>query len=83
MLFAIWQHCRPVAVVQVPYFVSVSLATVLQLSIKAMSWGGTDSTRQRMATTAKVGAKAKEAAVESLEMDLVQPNSTAFPTWTA
>ncbi len=36
---AIWPHYRWVAVAQVPYFVWVSLATVLQLSITAMNWG--------------------------------------------
>lgn len=36
---AIWQHYRWVAVVQLPYFIWVSLATVLQLSITAMNWG--------------------------------------------
>ena len=39
MMVAVWQHCRWVAVAQVPYFIWVSLATVLQLSITAMNWG--------------------------------------------
>lgn len=39
MMVAIWRHYRWVAVVQVPYFVWVSLATVLQMSITAMNWG--------------------------------------------
>jgi tryptophan-rich sensory protein len=34
----IWRHYRWVAVAQGPYFVWVSLATVLQLSITAMNW---------------------------------------------
>lgn len=37
MAAAIWRHYRWVAVAQVPYFVSVSIATVLQLSITAMN----------------------------------------------
>ena len=36
---AIWRHYRWVAVAQVPYFVWVSLATTLQLSITWMNWG--------------------------------------------
>ncbi len=39
MMVAIWRHYRWVALAQVPYFVWVSLATVLQLSITAMNWG--------------------------------------------
>jgi benzodiazapine receptor len=39
MCVAIWRHYRWVAVVQLPYFIWVSLATVLQLSITAMNWG--------------------------------------------
>jgi translocator protein len=35
---AVWPQCKWVAVVQVPYFVWVSIATVLQLSITAMNW---------------------------------------------
>lgn len=38
-MFAIWKHYRWVAVVQLPYFVWVSTATVLQLSITVMNWG--------------------------------------------
>ena len=34
---AIWPHSRGVALAQVPYFVWVSIATVLQLSIMAMN----------------------------------------------
>jgi tryptophan-rich sensory protein len=37
-VFAVWSHYRWVALAQVPYFVRVSIATVLQLSIKAMNW---------------------------------------------
>ena len=33
-----WKHYRWVAVAQVPYFVWVSLATVLQLSITWWNW---------------------------------------------
>lgn len=33
MMFAIWKHYRWVAIAQVPYFVWVTLATILQLSI--------------------------------------------------
>lgn len=36
---AIWPHYRAVAIAQIPYFVWVSIATVLQLSITAMNWG--------------------------------------------
>ena len=39
MSVAIWWHHRWVAAAQVPYFVWVSLATVLQLSITWMNWG--------------------------------------------
>ena len=39
MMVVVWRHYRSVAVAQVPYFVWVSLATVLQLSITAMNWG--------------------------------------------
>ena len=39
MMGAVWRHYRWVAVAQLPYFVWVSLATVLQLSITAMNWG--------------------------------------------
>lgn len=38
-MLAIWKHYRWVAVTQVPYFVWVSIATVLQLSITAWNWG--------------------------------------------
>lgn len=38
MIFAVWRHYRWVAAAQVPYFVWVSIATVLQLSITAMNW---------------------------------------------
>jgi tryptophan-rich sensory protein len=36
---AIWRRYRCVALAQVPYFVWVSIATVLQVSITAMNWG--------------------------------------------
>ena len=39
MSIAIWRHYRWVAVTQVPYFIWVSLATVLQLSIMALNRG--------------------------------------------
>lgn len=39
MMIAVWRHSRWVAAAQVPYFVWVSTATVLQLSITAMNWG--------------------------------------------
>ena len=39
MMVATWRHSRWVSVAQVPYFVWVSLATVLQLSITCMNWG--------------------------------------------
>ena len=35
---AVWPHSHYVAVAQLPYFVWVSVATVLQLSITAMNW---------------------------------------------
>ena len=35
---AVWPHSHYVAVAQLPYFVWVSIATVLQLSIKAVNW---------------------------------------------
>lgn len=38
MMISIWSHYRWVAVAQVPYFIWVTLATVLQLSITAMNW---------------------------------------------
>ena len=37
MMLAVWPHHRLVAAAQVPYFVWVSIATVLQLSIKRMN----------------------------------------------
>jgi benzodiazapine receptor len=39
MSMAVWEHHKWVAVGQVPYFVWVSIATVLQLSITWMNWG--------------------------------------------
>ena len=39
MMWAVWRHSRWVAVVQIPYLIWVSIATVLQLSITAMNWG--------------------------------------------
>jgi benzodiazapine receptor len=39
MMAVIWKHHKWVAVAQVPYFVWVSIATVLQLSITWMNWG--------------------------------------------
>lgn len=38
MTVAIWRHNRWVAIAQVPYFVWVSLATILQLSMTWMNW---------------------------------------------
>ena len=38
MVFAVWRHSRWVAIAQGPYFIWVSLATVLQLSITFMNW---------------------------------------------
>ncbi len=38
MMVAIWKHHRWVAVAQLPYFVWVSIATVLQLSITWSNW---------------------------------------------
>jgi tryptophan-rich sensory protein len=35
----VWKHYRWVSLAQIPYFVWVSLATVLQLSITVMNWG--------------------------------------------
>jgi benzodiazapine receptor len=35
----VWPVYRWLAVVQVPYFAWVSIATVLQLSITVMNWG--------------------------------------------
>jgi benzodiazapine receptor len=39
MSMAVWEHHKWVAALQVPYFVWVSIATVLQLSITWMNWG--------------------------------------------
>ena len=39
MVAVVWKHHRWVAFAQGPYFVWVSLATVLQLSITSMNWG--------------------------------------------
>ena len=36
---AIWPHDRGISLAQIPYFVWVSIATVLQLSLTAMNWG--------------------------------------------
>ena len=36
---AVWPHFKSVAVAQGPYFVWVSIATVLQMSITWMNWG--------------------------------------------
>lgn len=36
---AIWPHYRAIAVAQLPYFIWVTLATVLQLSITWSNWG--------------------------------------------
>jgi len=38
-VFAVWPAYKRVAVAQVPYFLWVSIATVIQLSITAMNWG--------------------------------------------
>ncbi len=38
MMVVVWRHYRRVAVAQLPYFIWVSLATVLQISITAMNW---------------------------------------------
>jgi tryptophan-rich sensory protein len=38
-MIIVWKHYKWVAVAQVPYFVWVSIATVLQLSITWMNWG--------------------------------------------
>jgi len=38
MCVAVWRHSRWVALAQGPYFLWVSLATVLQLNITAMNW---------------------------------------------
>jgi benzodiazapine receptor len=39
MSMAVWEHHKWVAALQVPNFVWVSIATVLQLSITWMNWG--------------------------------------------
>jgi len=39
MMVVIWPYARRVAVAQVPYFLWVSIATVLELSITWMNWG--------------------------------------------
>ncbi len=39
MILAIWPYYRWIAVVQAPYFIWVSLAPVLQLSMTWMNWG--------------------------------------------
>ena len=39
MVMAIWKHHKWIAVVQIPYFVWVSIATLLQLSMTWMNWG--------------------------------------------
>jgi len=39
MMVVIWKHHKWVAVAQVPYFVWVSTATILQLSMTWMNWG--------------------------------------------
>ena len=39
IMVTLWPYHKWVAVAQVPYFVWVSLATVLQLSITLMNWG--------------------------------------------
>jgi tryptophan-rich sensory protein len=38
MVFAIWRYYKWVAVAQIPYFVWVSIATALQLSISWSNW---------------------------------------------
>lgn len=39
MIVVVWRHYKLVSLAQIPYFVWVSLATVLQLSITLMNWG--------------------------------------------
>lgn len=39
MIVVVWRHYKLVSLAQIPYFVWVSLATVLQLSITVMNWG--------------------------------------------
>lgn len=36
----IWRHARWVAIAQIPYFVWVTIAAVLQIAITAMNWPG-------------------------------------------
>ncbi|QDT92646.1 TspO/MBR family protein [Gimesia algae] len=38
MAFSIWRHSRWVAFAQVPYFIWVSIATLLQISITYLNW---------------------------------------------
>lgn len=38
-MVAVWRHYRGVAIALVPYFIWVSIATVLQLNITATNWG--------------------------------------------
>jgi benzodiazapine receptor len=38
-ILVVWPYYKLVAIAQVPYFVWVSIATVLQLSISWMNWG--------------------------------------------
>lgn len=39
MMAAIWSRYRWIAIAQIPYFVWVSIATVLQLAITYLNWG--------------------------------------------
>jgi len=36
--YKIWPHYKSIALLQVPYFIWVSVATTLQLSITVMNW---------------------------------------------
>jgi tryptophan-rich sensory protein len=38
-IIVVWPYYKSIAIAQVPYFVWVSIATVLQLSITWMNWG--------------------------------------------
>lgn len=38
-MVAIWPHYKSIAIAQVPYFVWVSIAMVLQLTITSWNWG--------------------------------------------
>lgn len=38
MMYAVWRHYRWVALAQIPYFIWVSIAMVLQFSITWMNW---------------------------------------------